>query len=333
MRTSAGKVARRRFALWLPTLGLTTPAWATDAGTRLNMPRKPLRIIVVYPAGGISDQICRSLAERLSESTGRRVLIENQAGAGGSVGMAMLARAAPDGNTLAYTAVSTLTLLPQVQRVNYDAASDFAPVIAVTHTPTLLVGTPSFQGEHLRDLMPRANATPQGLRWATSGVGTTGHALLEEMRLQTGANIVHIPYKGGAAQINDALAGHFELLSTNVGPTQLKLIVSGRLKPLAVGAARRIKSLPHVPTFQELGFPGANLSSLFGIFAPSQTPRELIAKLNEELNQALADASFHSQLLSWDNAPAAGTAAEFAQSIIDHRAQSMRLSALMKAHR
>lgn len=324
---------RRRFALCWPTLGLSPNAWATDAATRLNMPRKQLRIIVVYPAGGISDQICRGLAERLSDSTGRRVLIENQAGAGGSVGMAMLARAAPDGNTLAYTAVSTLTLLPQVQRVNYDAVSDFAPVVAVAHTPTLLVGTQSFQGEHLRDLTSRTNASPHGLRWATSGVGTTGHALLEEIRSQSGANIAHIPYKDGATQINDALAGHFELLSTNVGPTQLKLIAAGRLKPLAIGAARRIKSLPHVPTFQELGFPGANLSSLFGIFAPSQTPREVIAELNEQFNKALADASFHSQLLSWDNAPASGTATEFARLIIDHRAQSMRFSTLMKVQR
>ncbi len=293
-------------------------------------PKKPVRIMVVYPAGGISDQICRAMADRLSASLGVPVLVDNRAGAGGGVGMALLAEAEPDGHTLAFSAISPLTLLPLLSPLSYDPVRDITPIIGVMHTPTLLVGTPSFDGDSFKDIAALSHSRPGGLRWATSGFGTTGHMVLEQVRLATGAKIVHIPYKGGGQQLNDALGGQFELLSTNVGPAQLQYIANQKLKPLAVGAPTRLKSLPQVLSFAELDCPRANLTSLFGVFAPARTPRAILQRLNAELNKVLTTLDFRSQLLSIDNLPAGGTAEEFVAWITKDRQANAKTVRMMR---
>jgi tripartite-type tricarboxylate transporter receptor subunit TctC len=153
------------------------------------------------------------------------------------------------------------------------------------------------------------------LRWATSGFGTTGHLILEQVRRATGARIVHIPYKGGGQQIQDALSGQFDLLSTNVGPSQRRYVESQRLKPLAVGAPHRLPGLPQVRTFAELGYPSANITSLFGLFAPSRTPRDRVDALNAALKTILASADFVAQVVGSDNLPAFGSTDEFSHLI------------------
>lgn len=306
---------QRRTALLSAGLGSMIGLSVSAQTARPEWPKKPLHIIVVYPAGGISDQICRAMADRLSALLGVAVLVENRAGAGGSVGMDALAKAAPDGYTLAFSAISPLTLLPQLTPLSYDPAKDIAPIIGVMHTPTLLIGTPSFKGQHFKDIATFAHSNPGGLRWATSGFGTTGHMVLEQVRLATGAKIVHIPYKGGGQQLNDALSGHFELLSTNVGTAQLQYIQNNKFKPLAVGAPARLNNLPQVATFAELGYPKANLTSVFGVFAPARTPRSIIQRLNAELNKVLASPDFRLQLLNIDNLPLGGTAEKLSELI------------------
>jgi tripartite-type tricarboxylate transporter receptor subunit TctC len=286
---------------WGSMIGLSVSAQPPDQ----EWPRKPLRMMVVYPAGGISDQISRAMADRLGALLGVAVLVENRAGAGGSVGMDALAKATPDGYTLAFSAISPLTLLPQLAQLGYTT-KDVAPIIGVMHTPTLLIGTPSFEGHRFKDIATLAQSNPGGLRWVTSGFGTTGHMVLEQVRLATGAKIVHIPYKGGGQQLNDALSGHFELLSTNVAAPQLQHIQNKKFKPLAVGAPARLKNLPQVPTFAELGYPKANLTSVFGVFAPAGTPQTIIQKLNAALNKVLLAPEFRLQLLSIDNLPLGG---------------------------
>lgn len=286
-----------------------------DATAQRTWPSKPLRIIVVYPSGGISDHICRFIAHQASALLKIPVLVENRAGAGGSIGMAVVATSTPDGYTLGFAAISTLTSLPQFNQVAYNPQRDFAPVVGVMRTPTLVVGTPLFLGTRLSDIANLPHISPEGYRWATSGVGTTGHMVLEQVRRATQARLVHIPYKGGGQQINDALAGHFELLSTNLGVSQLQHIQAQKLKPLAIGAPNRVHQLSGVPTLEELGFPKANLMSTFGIFAPAKTPQTIITRLNALFNTILSTPEFRSRLADSEDLLLGGTPEQLTQLI------------------
>lgn len=295
------------------------------AGGHERWPRQPLRIIVVYPPGGLSDGMARALAARLEARLGVPVRVENRAGGGGSVGLQALAQAAPDGHTLAFSAVSPLTLRPHLGPVGYDPFKDITPVAGVMFTPVLLVGTPAFTGRDFAGLLAQARANPGALRWATSGVATAGHLVLEQVQAGSGVRVTHVPYKGGGQQLNDALAGQFELLSTNVAPVQLRHVADGRLTPLAVGAPQRLEVLPQVPTFAQLGLPQANISSLFGVFAPGRTPAAVLERLNAEINRALADPALRERIVASDNLPFGGSQADFARRIADEWTGNRRL--------
>jgi tripartite-type tricarboxylate transporter receptor subunit TctC len=301
---------RRRAVLLLPFAAL--PCAADDLAP---WPEPGLRMVVAYPPGGVSDEITRVLAHKLAARLGVPVQVEHRPGAGGAVAMRMLSRAAPDGRTLCFSAITALTLVPHVAAVSYDPLRDIAPVAGVMHTPVLVVGTPALPARSYTQMLEAARSRPSALRWATSGVGTTGHLVLEQVRRATGVEIVHIPYKGGAQQLNDALAGQFELLSTNVGPLQLQYVAQGRLAALAVGSPMRLGVLPGVPTLAEAGAERANLVSLFGVFAPAATPPPVIARLNAEINAALREKDLRDRLAASSNEPAGGTAAQLARRI------------------
>lgn len=309
------RLSRRRAIPAL--LALTGLVGRQAAGTQPAWSSQGLRIIVVYPPGGLSDGIARSLGERLSLQLGVPVRVENRGGGGGSVGLQALARAPADGHTLAFSAVSPLTLRPHLGAVGYDPFRDIEPVASVMYTPVLLVGTPAFTGQGFPDLLAQAKARPGALRWATSGLATAGHLVLEQVQLGGGVSVTHIPYKGGGQQLTDALGGQFELLSTNVAPAQLAHIVAGRFKPLAVGAPQRLEVLPQVPTFAELGLPQANVTSLFGLFAPGGTPPEVLDRLNAEINAAVQTPPIREWLLASDNLPTLGDRASFVRRIAE----------------
>lgn len=291
---------------------LASPLAATAADA---YPARPIRLIVAYPTGGISDAVARALGERLSAQTGTSVVVENKAGAGGSIGMDAVAKAAPDGYTLGFSSTSPLTLNPHVGHINYDPQRDIAPVMSVMYSPVLVIATSSFGGKSFQDLLAQAKARPGSVRWATSGLGTVGHVMLEQVKAKSGADLTLIPYKGAGQQMNDALGGQFEVMSTNASPMLTQHMQAGRLRALAVGAPRRIESLPNVPTFAELGYPKANLTSTFGIFAPARTPAAIVTKLNAELNKALAEPEVRERLLKGGEVPTGGTAAQFAAAI------------------
>ncbi len=305
---------RQALAAWWALVGLGAEPLA---GAQPTWPSQALRIIVVYPPGGLSDGVARSLAERLSMQLGVPVTVENRGGGGGSVGLQALARAPADGHTLAFSAVSPLTLRPHLGNVGYDPFRDIAPVASVMYTPVLLVGTPLFTGRDFADLLAQARLRPGALRWGTSGMATAGHLVLEQVQLGAGVVVTHIPYKGGGQQLTDALGGQFELLSTNVAPAQLAHIQAGRFKPLAVGAPQRLEVLPQVPTFAELGLSQANVTSLFGVFAPGGTPPQLLDRLNTEVNAAVRTPLIRERLLASDNLPALGDRASFARRVAE----------------
>ena len=290
---------------WPARAVLPAPSW----------PSAPIRILLVYPPGGVSDVAARLLAEQLSMALATPVRVEYRPGASGSLGLEALAGAAADGHTLAFSALSPLTLYPQLARVRYDPLRDFAPVASVMLTPSLLVATKAFGGRSIADLLAAARAAPGRLRWATTGAGTTGHLVLVQWQRASGASVNHIPYKGGGQQVADALAGQFELLSTNVGGLQLQHLRSGSLRALAVGAPLRLAALPQVPTWAELGYPAANLASLFGLLAPAGTPASVITRLNAEVQRALAAPALRDPLLAAHNLPTGGSADDFVRQI------------------
>ena len=286
---------------------------------------KPIRIVVAYPAGGVSDNVARALADKLAVQLGTPVVIENKAGASGSIGVDAVAKAAPDGYTIGFAAISPLALNPHLSKSPFDPQKDIVPVVSVMYSPVLLLGTPASKASDFAALIASAKANPCQVRWATSGLASLGHIMLEQIVGKSQVQITHVPYKGGGQQMTDALGGQFEVLSTNAGPAVLQHIKAGKLKPLAVGAPARLDSLPQVPTLAELGQPAANLSSLFGLYAPAQTPAAVVARLNAEVNKALAQPDLRSKLDATDNVPTGGTAAEFARQIAQESENNARI--------
>jgi tripartite-type tricarboxylate transporter receptor subunit TctC len=251
--------------------------------------------------------------------------VENKGGASGTIGMDALAKAPPDGYTFAFSALSPIVLSPALGKVPYDADRDFAPVASVMVSPVLLLATPATAARDLRALLQRAHDWPDTVRWATSGQASLGHLMLEQLQAAAKVRMVHIPYKGGAQQVTDALSGQFEVLSVNAGPGLADPIRAGRLRPLAVGAPQRLESLPQVATLAELGYPGANLSSHFGVFAPANLPVRILDRINSEVNAALQAPELRNLLLASENVPRPGSAREFARQIAAEADSTQRI--------
>lgn len=286
-------------------------------------PSKPVRLTVAYPPGGISDEISRALAEGLAARLGVPVLVDHRPGAGGSLAMEHLARSAPDGHALCFSAITPLTLSPLLGHQRFDPAAEIEPLISVMQTPILVVGTPALMGDTWEALVAQARLRPGAVRWASSGIGTTGHLVLEQVRRASGLDIAHIPYKGGGEQIQHALGGQFEVLSTNLAPAQVNLVQAGRLKALALGAPARLQVLPDVRTLAELGFPAANLGSVFGLFAPARTPAAILERLNAELNGVLGSAALRQKLATVNSVPTGGSRQAFT-ALIAREAEAQR---------
>ena len=278
-------------------------------------PLRPIQITVAYPPGGISDQIARALAELMKRELGVAVVVDNRAGASGTIALNLLAKRNPDGYSLCFAAATAAALLPRAASTRGTPLRTPVPVAGVMRTPILVVGTRSLRADSFLQMIKTARERPGSIRWATTGEGTTGHAVLSRVSQVSGADIVHIPYKGGGQQLTDALAGHFEVLSTNVAAAQLEDIASGRLVALAVGAPQRLDVLPRVPTLAELGYPDANLDSLFGLFAPAGMPNELVEKMHFAVATALAHPTLRDRLLQMNNIPFDGSAADFARLV------------------
>ena len=288
-------------------------------------PTKPVKITVAYPPGGVADSVARLFADRLTPALGQSVVVDNKAGASGTIGMDAVAKAAPDGYSLGFSAISPLVLNPHLGKSPFDPARDIAPVASVIASPVLLLGTSSLAAKDFKGLLDTAKAKPGAVGWATSGPASLGHIVLEQVKAGSSVDITHIPYKGGGQQINDALSGQFEVLSVNAGPAVMGHVKAGKLRPLAVGSPARLEQLPQVPTLAELGLPAANLASVFGLFAPAGTPTAVIERLNAEVNQLLKDKDVLTRIDAADNLPTGGSAADFGKFIATESANNARI--------
>ena len=264
-------------------------AWAQ------TYPSKPVRIIVPYPPGGGVDVVARIVGRRLADTLAQPVLVENRGGAAGVLGADIVAKASPDGYTMGLL-TSTLLMTPALQKVPYDTARDFAPIILFATVPNILVVHPSLPARNLQELMQLARARPGELTHATSGNGSVPHLMMELLRTMTPRfDIVHVPYKGNAQAINDLLGGHVTMhISSMLSATPY--VKSGRLRPIAVTSGQRARALPQVPTFAEAGAAGYDVSSLWGFLAPAQTPADIINRLYSDIGKIIKYPDVNDQL-------------------------------------
>ncbi|MBI4290245.1 MAG: tripartite tricarboxylate transporter substrate binding protein [Betaproteobacteria bacterium] len=302
---------RNQLALCLLTACLIAAATAVDAQ---GYPTRPIRLVVPTSPGGGTDLAARRLAPKLGEFIGQPVVVENRAGGGTMIGMESVARAAPDGYTVAM-GISSLTMAPYTHiKVPYDPAKDFAPVSQVLVLPNILVANSSVPARSLKELIAYVKARPGEINFAAGGAGSNAHLSMELLMLQTGMKMVLIPYKGQGPAMTDVLAGHVPLLMADF-LSALPRIRAGTLRAYGVTSAKRASVAPDVPTLAEAGVPGYEVVQWFGILAPTKTPREIIAKLHAATVNALKDPATREGFVKDGAEPVGSTPEEFAAVI------------------
>lgn len=271
-------------------------ALALSVAAQGQYPDKPIRLIVPFAPGGVTDTSGRVVADALSKRLGQPIVVENKAGASGNIGTQQVAAAAPDGYTLVLGFDGTLVINPHVfANFPIDVTKDLEPIGKIGDATLIIVAHPSFPAKTLPELIAYSKTQPNGVAYGTSGVGGTPHIAGELLKLRTGANLTHIPYKGGGQAMTDALGGNVPIVYTAVAGA-MPHIKSGRLVPVAVSSLKRAPSLPDVPTFIEAGVADFESSSWVALLAPAKTPRAIIDRLNRELNAVLADAAIVEKL-------------------------------------
>jgi tripartite-type tricarboxylate transporter receptor subunit TctC len=264
-------------------------AMVASLAVHAQYPEKTIRLVVPFAPGGVTDTSGRVVADALAKRLGQSIVVENRAGASGNIGTQQVALAPPDGYTLVLGFDGTLVINPHVfANFPLDVQKDLAPVGKIGDATLIIVAHPSFPAKTLQELIAHSKTDPKGVSYGTSGVGGTPHIAGELLRQKTGANLVHVPYKGGGQAMTDALGGNIPVVYTAVAGAMTH-VKAGRLVPIAVSSARRTPSLPDVPTFIEAGIADFESSSWVAILAPAKTPRPVVERLNKELNAVLSD--------------------------------------------
>lgn len=256
---------------------------------------EPLRIVVPFPPGGAADNFARLVGQKLTEVSGTQVVVDNRAGAGGVLGSDHVAKAAPDGNTLLIVTVGHAVNPYIFSKLPYNTAADFVPVGMVASVPSLVVTGPSVTAKTLQELLAQAKARPGTVEFGSSGIGSTSHvgaALIEAM---AGVDLLHVPYKGAAAALQDVMGGR-TAMSVDIITSSVQLVRSGKLKALATTGPRRSPLLPEVPTVAEAGLPGYAFTAWYMLLAPAKTPPAAVEKLNAELRKVEALPDFRSRI-------------------------------------
>jgi tripartite-type tricarboxylate transporter receptor subunit TctC len=279
-------------------------------------PEQAIKLVVPFGPGGSTDLAARLIAEYAGRELGQSIIVENRAGAGGSVGMEYVAKSKPDGYTLGMATMSTHGANSAVygNKLKYDPIKDFAPITNVAATPSVFAVNPKIAANNLQQFIALAQANPNKYSFATPGTGSLGHANVEYFAALANIRLLHVPYKGAGAAMNDVLAGQVDAITDNL-PTALPHIKAGRLRALAVLSDKRSPALPDVPTYGELGFPQMGSGGWFGIVAPAGTPPSVITKLNKAILQAMKNPELIKKLDESGAVAIPGTPAEFAAQI------------------
>lgn len=281
----------------LVRLAAAAALFAFSAGALAQAyPNKPLRMIVGFPPGGGTDVVARVISAKLQEWYGQAVVVENRPGATGTIGADTVAKSAPDGYTLIMGHVNSHAIAPNLfSKLPYDAIKDFAAVSYVGYVPNVLAVHPSVQAKSVTELIALAKANPGKMNYASSGNGSTQHLAGEMFKQLTGTDIVHVPYKGSGDAIKDLLAGTVNM-NFDTMPPVLPHIQAGKLRGLAISTPKRLPQLADVPTFEEAGIRGFDVTNWYGVMAPGGTPREIVQKLNADINKAMREPEVRQRL-------------------------------------
>lgn len=290
-------------------------------------PNRPIKLVVPFPPAGATDVVGRLIAGKLSERLGQSVVVDNKPGAGGTIGSDLVAKSAPDGYTLLIATSSTHSIGPTLQKLAYDPIRDFAPITHVANVPNVLVVSPTLPVSTVQELVALAKAKPGQLNFASSGVGTIVHLNAELFKMISGTDIVHVPYKGTALSIPDVASGNIAMLFDSLASV-MPHIRSGKVRPIAVNAAKRQALLPDVPTLAEAGMPQFDRYTWFGMFAPAGTPPEVVTRLQREVAATLQAPDLLERFASIGAEPVGSTPAEFVERI---RSDAKRWAEVIRA--
>ena len=286
-------MASRLFAL----AALALLLFGTAAARAENYPAKPITIIVPAAPGGVTDALGRILAQKFAEAWGQQAIVENKPGANNQIAAEYVAKSPPDGYTLFVGPETTFVVNPSLySRLPYDPVKDFAPITGLVTINHALIVHPSLPVDNVRGLLDLTKSKPGELNYGTFGIGSSGHLNMELLQSLTGVKFQPVHYKGATPALTDVMAGHIQLMFISVG-SAVPQWKAGKVKLLAVGAAKRMPLLPDVPTVAESGIPGYAAVSWFGLFAPAGTPADVVAKVNEEVRRIFADAEFRKSFL------------------------------------
>ncbi|WP_280814332.1 tripartite tricarboxylate transporter substrate binding protein [Variovorax sp. TBS-050B] len=281
--------------------GLFASTIALPLRAQSAWPTRPVRLVVPFPPGGLIDNMARLLSPRLAQALGQPVVVDNKPGAGGNIGAAEVARAAPDGHTL-LMASPPLTISPALYRALPYQPAQIVPIAVLGRVPNVLLVNPAAGIDTVAALTARAKAQPGKLNYASNGNGTTLHLSAELFKSSTGTFLTHIPYRGAAAALTGLMAGEVDMMFDNL-PSAIGQIQAGRLKPLAVTTTERSPALPNVPTMVQAGVPGFNVGSWFGLAAPAGTPAPVLALLAQQLERLSGDAEVQAAMQRQGVAP------------------------------
>jgi tripartite-type tricarboxylate transporter receptor subunit TctC len=280
-----------------------------------DFPSRPVRLIVPQAPGSSSDTVARIVATELTKQLAQQVVVDNRPGGALLIGMELVARAVPDGYTIGYAPIGALVISPNlVPKVPFDVRNDFQPIGQIASNQMLLAASPASGLGSVREVIERARAQPGKLANGSSGNGTPGHVGLELFKVMTNTQIVHVPYKGGAAATADLISGQIQLMMEGLNSITPHA-KAGRVRALGVSGAKRSEALPDVPTIAEAGVPGYEASTWNGIVAPAGVPKAVVTRLNNAINQALASATVRERFAAIGADPSPTTPEQFAALI------------------
>jgi tripartite-type tricarboxylate transporter receptor subunit TctC len=287
-------------------------------------PARPVTLIVPFAPGGSTDVIARVVAEAMRASLGQPVVVENHAGAGGSLGTAAVARATADGYTIGMGSASTLAINPAAYKsLPYDVVRDLMPIGLIAEVPNIMEINAGLPAADMAAFIALAKSKPGQLAYGSSGNGSVSHLMGEQFKLSTGTDLVHVPYRGVGPALQDVVGGQIQVMFDNL-PTSLQLVQAGKLRPLAVSSRSRLAVLPDVPTFAELKLTELDWTAFFGLVAPAKSDAAIIARLNAALTRALGDSSVREKLAAQQAEPSPGTPAQFSTMIAEAGARMRR---------
>jgi tripartite-type tricarboxylate transporter receptor subunit TctC len=284
---------------------------AGSAAAQTSYPGKPIRFVVPYPPGGFTDILARLIGQRLTESWTQPVVIENRGGGGSTIGSDIVAKAPPDGYTLLMVAPD-LAINPSLYpKLPYDTVKDFAPVTLVAWGPMALVVHPSVSANSVNELIALAKSEPRPLNYGSGGNGTGGHLAMELFKTMAGVKMVHVPYKGIGPASNDLVGGQVSLMFLQMAVARPQ-ILAGKLRALAVAGGQRTQAMPELPTVAEAGLPGFDVNPWFGVVTRAETPKDIVAKLSNEIGKIMRLPEVRERLSSLGGEPVTNTPEEFA---------------------